>query len=39
MAMGEEGASDCEELESDSETQEEYLAHLEAALGESKQLM
>jgi hypothetical protein len=38
MAVGVEGGSDCEERKSDSETQEEYLAHLEAALGESEQL-
>jgi hypothetical protein len=38
MAIGVEGGSDCEESESDFETQEEYLAHLEAALGESEQL-
>jgi hypothetical protein len=31
-----EGGSNCEESESDSETQEEYLAHLEATLGKSE---
>jgi hypothetical protein len=36
MAVDVEGGSDCEESESDSETQEDYLAHLEATFGESK---
>jgi hypothetical protein len=34
MAVGGEEGSDCKDTQSESEIQEEYLAHLEAALGE-----